>query len=129
MYISYILVKKNFLLRMLGKNILPYDLEFISKNGEIIIGRIHGSPVKDAGGRIVGDIVLIEDVTERRKVEDELKKSEEKFKQLYERAPIPYHTLSPTSTITDVNEKWCQIFGYKKKEVIGKSIFGATQIP
>jgi len=40
-----------------------------------------------------------------------------------EKAPVPYHTLNPDGILTDVSEKWCQIFGYKKEEVIGKSIF------
>jgi PAS domain S-box-containing protein len=52
-----------------------------------------------------------------------LEESEKKFKLLYEKAPVPYHTLSPTGLITDVNEKWCQTLGYMKEEVIGKSIF------
>lgn len=49
--------------------------------------------------------------------------SEDRFKQLYEYAPTPYHTLTPEGRITDVNRKWCQILGYEKQEVIGKSIF------
>jgi PAS domain S-box-containing protein len=52
-----------------------------------------------------------------------LEESEKKFKLLYEKAPVPYHTLSPTGLITDVNEKWCQTLGYMKEKVIGKSIF------
>jgi len=44
-------------------------------------------------------------------------------KQLYDKAPIPYHTLSPDGIITNVNEKWCNTFNYKKEEVVGKSIF------
>jgi len=52
-----------------------------------------------------------------------LQESEEKFKLLYEKAPVPYHTLDPDGLITDVNEKWCQTFGYEKDQVLGKSIF------
>ncbi|MFH1100533.1 MAG: PAS domain-containing sensor histidine kinase, partial [Methanobacteriota archaeon] len=35
----------------------------------------------------------------------------------------PYHTLSPIGLITNVNEKWCQILGFSRDEVIGRSIF------
>lgn len=68
-------------------------------------------------------VIFTRDVTERKQIEESLIASTETFKQLYDKAPIPYHTLSPAGIITNVNEKWCKTFGYKKNEVLGKSIF------
>ena len=79
--------------------------------------------LKDDAENIVGSIGIIKDITKLKKTEKELEESENKFRQLYENAPVPYHTLSPDGVITDVNEKWCQTLGYSKKEVIGRYIF------
>ena len=68
-------------------------------------------------------VIFTRDVTERKQIEESLIASTETFRQLYDKAPIPYHTLSPSGIITNVNEKWCKTFGFKKNEVLGKSIF------
>jgi len=72
---------------------------------------------------VIGSIGIIKDITYQKWVKDALEESEKKFKQLYENAPIPYHTLAPNGEITSVNEKWCRILGYTKKETKGKLIF------
>jgi PAS domain S-box-containing protein len=81
------------------------------------------SILKDRIGNVIGSIGIIKDNSQNKQMEKALRASEEKFKQLYEKAPIPYHTLAPDGTITDVNEKWCKLFGYTKEEVIGNPIF------
>jgi two-component system, sensor histidine kinase and response regulator len=81
------------------------------------------SVLKNHEDRVVGSIGVMKDISEQKRTEKNLEESEKKFKLLYEKAPVPYHTLSPEGLITDVNEKWCQIFGYIKGEVLGKSIF------
>ncbi|MBN1860476.1 MAG: PAS domain-containing protein [Candidatus Thermoplasmatota archaeon] len=93
------------------------------KNNDQIDVDISLSVLKNHEDKIVGSIGVIKDISEQKKIEKILKESEEKFKLLYEKAPVPYHTLAPNGRITDVNEKWCQTFGYKKENAIGKSIF------
>lgn len=104
---------------------MQYHLEtkMIKKNNELIDVDISLSVLKDHTGKTIGSMGIIKDITKRKQIEEILKESEEKFKQLYEKAPVAYHTLSPNGEITDVNEKWCQILGYEKKEVIGRPIF------
>jgi PAS domain S-box-containing protein len=94
-----------------------------SKNNEQIDVDISLSVLKNHEDKVVGSIGVIKDITDQKRMEKTLEESEKKFKLLYEKAPVPYHTLSPTGLITDVNEKWCQTLGYVKEEVLGKSIF------
>lgn len=68
-------------------------------------------------------VIYTRDINERIEIEESLMSSEETFKQLYDKAPVPYHTLSPSGIITNVNEKWCKTLKYSKEEVIGKYIF------
>ncbi len=93
------------------------------KNNEQIDVDISLSVLKNHEDRVVGSIGVMKDISDRKRTEKNLEESEKKFKLLYEKAPVPYHTLSPDGIITDVNEKWCQVFGYTKDEVHQKSIF------
>jgi PAS domain S-box-containing protein len=93
------------------------------KNNEEIDVDLSLSILKNHEDKIIGSIGVIKDISEKKRAEKTLKESEEKFRLLYEKAPVPYHTLSPDGLITDVNEKWCQTFGYTKDDVIGKPIF------
>lgn len=93
------------------------------KNNEQLDVDLSLSVLKNHDDKVVGSIGVIKDISEQKKIEKILQESEKKFKLLYEKAPVPYHTLSSKGMITDVNEKWCQTFGYTKDEVIGRSIF------
>ncbi|MBN2599686.1 MAG: PAS domain-containing sensor histidine kinase, partial [Candidatus Thermoplasmatota archaeon] len=104
---------------------IQYHLETKMKrnDNELIDVDISLSVLKDRIGNVIGSIGIVKDNTQTKQMEKTLRMSEEKFKQLYEKAPVPYHTLSRDGTVTDVNEKWCKLFGYKKEEVIGNPIF------
>ncbi|UCF12581.1 MAG: PAS domain S-box protein, partial [Thermoplasmatales archaeon] len=104
---------------------LQHHLEtrMVNKNNEIINVSLSLSVLKNHEGKVIGSIGVTRDITERKKIGRALEISEKKFKQLYEQAPVPYHTLSPAGIITDVNKKWCQILGYTKEKVVGRLIF------
>ncbi|MFA5394016.1 MAG: sensor domain-containing diguanylate cyclase [Candidatus Ratteibacteria bacterium] len=58
-----------------------------------------------------------------KKTQEALQKSEERFRELWENAPVAYHTLDTNGIITDVNKTEAAMFGYKQKEMISHSIF------
>jgi PAS domain S-box-containing protein len=66
---------RNFLKRMLGKEIPPYELIFTTKNGEQKTGIVVASPIKDNQGKTTYDLVMISDITERKKDEEKLKEA------------------------------------------------------
>ena len=57
---------------------------------------------------------------ELKNTKDTLEKSEEKFKSLFEDAPLGYQSLDINANFLDVNQKWVEILGYEKEEVLGK---------
>jgi PAS domain S-box-containing protein len=99
------------------------ETKIIRKNNDPIDVDLSLSVLKNHEDKVIGSIGVIKDITDQKRMEKTLEESEKKFKLLYEKAPVPYHTLSPTGLITDVNENWCQTLGYTKEEVLGKSIF------
>jgi len=56
----------------------------------------------------------------KKRAEKVLKESEEKFRALYENAPLAYHSLDEDGCLNDVNPAWLRLLGYDKEEVIGE---------
>ncbi|MBI5248572.1 MAG: PAS domain S-box protein, partial [Desulfomonile tiedjei] len=51
-----------------------------------------------------------------------LRDSEERFRLLYENAPLGYQSLDETGCVIEVNTAWLDTLGYTREEVIGKWI-------
>jgi PAS domain S-box-containing protein len=64
--------------------------------------------------------IYAHDITNRKHSEDELRKSEEKYRQFYEDAPLGYQSLDASGNFLDVNREWLNVLGYSKEEVIGR---------
>lgn len=54
--------------RIAGASLPPYELTFITKNGEKLIGRIIADTMLDEADNIIHDILMISNITERKKV-------------------------------------------------------------
>jgi PAS domain S-box-containing protein len=62
----------------------------------------------------------IEHQKKKEEAEEALKISEEKFRALYENAPLSYQSLDEHGCFIDVNPTWEKTLGYTREEVIGK---------
>ena len=83
---------------------------------------INSSPMFDANGEIVAMVELTLDISERKGMEDALKKSEERHRSLVETIPHGIQEVDPEGTITYANPAHHKIYGYGNQEMIGKSI-------
>jgi len=99
------------------------ETRMVRKNGECFDVDLSLSMLKDQVGNVIGSIGIVKDISASKSLEKALRRSEETFKQLYEKAPVLYHTLSPRGEITNINEQWSRVMGYPKEEVLGKYIF------
>ena len=79
-------------------------------------------------GEIDGGVFIMEDISDRKKAEDELQKtfkkladSEEKFKAIFYTTPDPININSLKGTYMDVNESFSRISGYTAEDVMGKT--------
>jgi two-component system, sporulation sensor kinase E len=67
--------------------------------------------------------LLLEEVKERRKVEEELRLSEEKFSKAFTHSPISMSlSYLHSKKLIDVNEAWLKMHGYSKEDFAGNSI-------
>lgn len=67
-------------------------------------------------------VILMANIIERRKVEQALRESEEKYRDLYDNAPDMYHSIDADAIFIDCNETEARMLGYEKNELIGRPI-------
>ncbi|MDP2045827.1 MAG: PocR ligand-binding domain-containing protein, partial [Deltaproteobacteria bacterium] len=82
--------------------------------------RLSFEEMVEAGGKVIQYRMAITDITRRRKAEDDLRHSEEKFRLLFEKAPLGYQSLDEDGIIREVNQVWLDLLGYSRQEMIGR---------
>ncbi|MEZ5616340.1 MAG: PAS domain S-box protein [Rhodocyclaceae bacterium] len=69
-------------------------------------------------------LVILADATERKRIEDELLRSERKFSRVFQHSPIPISVTRMTDgRFIDVNEAWTRLFGWTRAQVVGRNSF------
>jgi PAS domain S-box-containing protein len=63
--------------------------------------------------------ILVTDITEQKRAEEKLIESEHSFRSLYENVAGGVLIVDEDYVIRDVNERTCEITGYKKHELVG----------
>jgi PAS domain S-box-containing protein len=76
-------------------------------------------PLQMPNGEVFGVLGVYEDITPRYQAEESLRESEEKFRLVFEKAPLGIMHYDLTSAITDCNEKYVEIIGAPKEKFIG----------
>ena len=93
------------------------------RSGKKRLMLVGGVPVYDAvNGEFCGVRGTAEDITDRTIAEEKLKKSEERYKTLYNKSPVMAFSTNPENRITSVSEYWLKCMGYEKSEVIGHAL-------
>lgn len=96
------------------------DQTFFAKNKQELTCIYSGELIQTGNTVMLLSIAL--DITERKRVEKELLQSEDKFSRVFQQAPILITLSNATdSTYFDVNKKVCEVSGFSREEIIGKT--------
>ncbi|MDP4300686.1 PAS domain S-box protein [Leptothrix discophora] len=100
----------------------PWDLELqvVTAKGRTIWARAVGA-VEFEDGQAVRLIGAFQDITEQRRLREQLATSEQFLRQLTDGVPVRLAYLDRERRYRFVNEAWCQGTGLSREEVIGKT--------
>jgi two-component system, sensor histidine kinase and response regulator len=90
------------------------------KNGDLYWEHASISPVIDVSGSITSYLGVKEDITERKRSEELLRLSEERYRQLVENASDLIYETDASGYFRFVNPTVVKLFGYTSDELIGK---------
>ncbi len=77
------------------------------------------TPLYDSSGKVIGAIESIRDITERKRVEEDLKKSQEKYQRIFENSILGLYQSVPEGRYLSVNLAFARLFGYNSpKEML-----------
>ena len=96
-----------------------YTLE--RKNGEFVCVEIRNMPVTIKDEKLF--LGIARDITDRKRAEDALEKSERTFHELFDEAPIGYHECDNQGRIVRVNRTELDMLGYGKEEMLGRPVW------
>ncbi|HAJ36367.1 MAG TPA: hypothetical protein DCL15_11810 [Chloroflexi bacterium] len=80
------------------------------------------SPIRDQAGHITGATVFGRSITERRRAEQELRESEERFRLAFENASDGVCLVGLDGRLLRVNARMGEIFGYDRQAMEGMSV-------
>ncbi|GAI76467.1 unnamed protein product, partial [marine sediment metagenome] len=90
---------------------------------KIVNYRIISSPVKDKDGKVIAAIEMVEDITERKKTEDALKESQERYKTLFEGTAEGILVADiETKKFRYANPAICKMLGYSEEELTNMGV-------
>jgi PAS domain S-box-containing protein len=105
-----------------------HEIRLLKRDGSWLYVMLTGSPIFDEAGQSVGLVLGIRDITERKRVRDELLREREFEKSLVETAQAIILILDTEGRIVRFNPYMEEISGYRLDEVVGKEWF-ATFLP
>jgi PAS domain S-box-containing protein len=83
-------------------------------------------PVRDESGEITHFAATQRDVSERRRVEEEWRRSEKEFRSMFDLSAIGMAQVSPEGRYLRVNRKFCQMLGYSEQELLRLTLHEVT---
>jgi len=93
------------------------DKRYLRKDGAIVWARLTVSCVRKSDGSIDYLVTVVEDISARRHAEQELRKSEERFRSSLLHSPLPVLMYDDREQILAVSQSWLEKTGYSREEL------------
>jgi len=102
-----------------GAPVRTADFEFIKKDGTKIFAETSASLIRDAQGKPIGFRGVSRDVTERRKMEETIRQSEEKYRTIINEVDEWYFEIDLAGNIVFINDAVVRSVGYPRERLLG----------
>jgi PAS domain S-box-containing protein len=105
-------------------------------DAEVVLGEDEGlrsfdlriSPLHRRNGHltVTGRLVILTDITKQKRTERALRDSEERFRHIFEEAPIGMAVVGLDGTLLQVNKAFCEMVGYGERELTARGLSALT---
>jgi len=102
---------------------------YIRKDGRMLWVRKSVAMVRDAAGHPRWMIALVEDITERRNVEEALRRSEMRMRRFYDAELVGIIYWNLEGKILDANDKFLDMIGYSRDDLLAGRIDWVAMTP
>jgi diguanylate cyclase (GGDEF)-like protein/PAS domain S-box-containing protein len=102
-----------------------FEAKNLHKDGNIIWTRTSARIIRDANGAVLYYEGFVEDITERRRVEDTLRESQDLFSLFMRHSPIYTYIKTVTSTesrVVQASDNFQEMIGISSADMVGKTV-------
>ena len=112
--------RKEFLRRVAEAGFAEDEVRFRKKDGTVMDCHMVLVARKDNRGNILAYQGIVRDITERRRMELEVRRQREHFKALFANSPEGIASVDVRGRVVDVNPAFESLFGYRREDVLGR---------
>jgi two-component system, cell cycle sensor histidine kinase and response regulator CckA len=95
------------------------DQKYLHKDGTPVWVLMEASPMLDDAGNYSGGLAMVTNVTDRKRAEDDLRASEERYRLLFDGCPLPIWLTDVSSLrFIEVNQAALDLFAYEREEFL-----------
>jgi PAS domain S-box-containing protein len=80
------------------------------------------APILDASGKVCGAVLVFRDVSEKRRADKALSRSQRELYDFFENAALPMNSVGPDGFILRANQAELDMLGYSREEYVGRHI-------
>ncbi len=116
--------------RLQGESVPPYEVMMRTSQGASVPAEVSAANIYGPDGKIEGVLAVLRNISERKRAEQVLRESEEKFRNVFEESPIAIELFDSKGRLVDANKAALDVFGVADIDrVKGFSLFEDPNLP
>ncbi len=94
------------------------EADLPTKDGGVVQTEVVATALTDASGRVTSVLGVTRDITDRKRAEEALRESEERYRSLFEQSPLGIYRTTPDGHILVANPALLQMLGYASMDEV-----------
>lgn len=100
-------------------NTYQIEKRYVRKNGQVYWVRLTNSVVRGTDGKLQYFVTMVEDIDEKKKMQERIRESEARFRAMYDNAAVGMAIMGIDRRIVGMNQVAAQMTGYPVEEMVG----------